>query len=107
ELARRRVLRRRDGVRIAQRLRRDPVLAIRAVQIAAEHPEAERERAGMRVEERFLLDWIALHAADVPPGDVQRPTLVVADLAHTERPIGNRAAMPAREAPQPALVDGL
>ena len=67
----RRVDRRRHGGRIAQRLRRDPVLAVRAVQIAAEHAEAVRERAGVRVEERLLLDRIALHAADVSPRHAQ------------------------------------
>ena len=56
------------AARIAQRLRRHPVLAVAAVQVAAEHAEAVGERARMRVEERLLLDRIALHAADVAPG---------------------------------------
>src|SRR5438034_193015 len=66
---------RRDRGRIAKRLRRHPVLAICAVEIAAEHPEAVRERARVRVEERLLLDRIALHAADVAPRHLQPAAL--------------------------------
>src|SRR5207249_11999369 len=40
EMAGRRLERRRNRLWIAQRLRRHPVLTVRAVQIAAEHPEA-------------------------------------------------------------------
>jgi hypothetical protein len=36
------------------------------VQVAAQHTEAERERAGLSVKERLLLDRIALHAANIP-----------------------------------------
>ena len=67
ERRRRGVAGRRDGLRIAQRLRCHPVLAVAAVQVAAEHAEAVGERAGIGVEERLLLDRIALHAADVAP----------------------------------------
>ena len=69
------VARRRDRVRIAQRLRCHPVLAVAAVEIAAEHAEAVGQRAGIDVEERLLLDGIALHAADVAPRDVQPSAL--------------------------------
>ena len=56
---------RRGAQRVAQRLGGEPVLAIAAVQIAAEHPEAHRQRAGQRVEERFLLNRIALQRAEI------------------------------------------
>ena len=88
---------------IAQRLRRHPVLAVAAVQIAAEHAEAVRERAGVGVEERLLLDRIALHAADVAPRHAQRSALVEAHLADADRAVGQRTAMAAGEAAQPAV----
>ena len=76
--------RRRNGRRIANRLRRHPVLAVRAVQIAAEHAEAVGQRAGMRVEERLFLDRIALDSADVTPRHHQPAALVEAHLADAD-----------------------
>ena len=96
--------RRRDGGRIAQRLRRDPVLAVAAVQIAAEHAEAVGERAGIRVEERLLLDRIALHAADVAPRHAQPAALVEAHLADADRALGQRTAVAAGVAAQAAVA---
>ena len=95
--------RRRDRGRIAQRLRRHPVLAIAAVQIAAEHAEAVGERARMGVKERLLLDRIALHAADVAPRHAQPAALVEAHLADADRALRQRAAVAARVAAQPAV----
>src|SRR6185503_9344906 len=87
--------RRRDRVRIAERLRGDPVLAIAAVKIAPEHPEAVGERAGVGVKERLLLDRIALHAADVAPGHQRAAGLVEAHLAHADGAFRQRTAVPA------------
>ena len=95
--------RRRDRGRIAQRLRRDPVLAVAAVQVAAEHAEAVRERARQRVEERLLLDRVALHAADVAPGHAQPAAVVEAHLADADRAVRQRAAMAARVAAQASV----
>ena len=61
----------------------------------------------MRVEERLLLDRIALHAADVPIGNVQHAAAIEADLADAGRAVGNRAGVAAGMAAQPAAVDGL
>ena len=99
--------RRRHGIRIAERLRRDPVLAIRAVEIAPEHSEAERKGARAGVEEWLLLDWIALHAADVAVGHVQRPAAIEAHLADAKRAVGNRALVTAGVAAQAAAFDPL
>ena len=55
----------RQGGVIAQRLAGDPVLAIGAVKIAPHHPEGQRVGAGIHMEERLLLDRVALHARDV------------------------------------------
>ena len=58
-----------NSLRIAQRLRRDPVLTVRTVQIAAEHSKAVGESPGVRVEKWLLLDGIALDAANIAPGN--------------------------------------
>src|SRR5262245_57096777 len=96
ERLRRGVPRWRAGVRITKRLRRDPVLAVAAVEIAAEHTEAVGERTRVYVKERLFLDRIALHAADVPPWRVQRSAPVESNLAHTDGTVRNTALMTAR-----------
>src|SRR5919201_2820615 len=55
--------------------------AIAAVQITSEHPERHRVSPRKCVEERLLLDGIALQGPDVAARHHQRATLVVADLA--------------------------
>src|SRR5439155_1449457 len=50
---------------VAQRLAREPVLAIPTVEIASQHTEGERVGAGEGVEERLLLGRIALQGGDV------------------------------------------
>ena len=57
----------------------------------------------MRVEERLLLDRIALHAADVAPRHQQPAALVEAHLADADRALGQRTAVAARVAAQPAV----
>ena len=94
---------RRHRRRIAQRLRGDPVLTVRAVQIAAEHAKAVREGARIRVKERLLLDRIALHAANVPPRHEQPSAFVEPHLAHADRTFRKRAAMAAGVATEPAV----
>ena len=73
------------------------------MQIAAEHAEAVGARTRIGVEERLLLDRIALHAADVAPRHAQPSALVEANLADADRAFGQRAAVPARVAAQPAV----
>src|SRR6266542_6447478 len=107
ERGRRGVNRRRNRLRIAERLRRHPVLAVRAVQVAPEHAEAEGERAGMRVEERLLLDRIALDAADVSPRNAQVSAAIEPHLAHADGPVGDRALVPARVAADALFRDVL
>src|SRR5207248_7872132 len=97
----------RDRLGIAQRLRCHPVLAVRAVQVASQHPETVSQRARVDVEEGLLLNRVTLHSADVSPGDVQFPTLVVTDLANARLPFGNRAAVTAGEAANPIPFNGL
>ena len=59
------------------------------MQVAPEHAEAVGERARIGVEERLLLDGIALHAADVAPWHAERAATVEADLAHAHRAVGD------------------
>ena len=101
------VERRRDRLRIAQRLGGHPVLAIPAVEIAAEHPEAEREGAGPGVKERLLLDRIALNPADVAPRHMEPPASVEPYLAHAHGPVGDWAFVAARVTAEPIPGNGL
>src|SRR6185369_3213220 len=79
----------------------------RAVEIASEHAKAERERPGMRVEERLLLDRVALNTADITPRDAQVPAAVEAHLAHADGAVGNRALVSARVTADAILGDVL
>ncbi len=74
------------------------------MQIAAQHAEAVRERPGVGVKERLLLDRIALHATDVAPGHHEASAPVEAHFAHTGRAVRNLAVMPAGVAVHPAVV---
>ena len=55
----------------------------------------------MDVEERLLLDRVALHAADVSPGNIQPSALVEADFADAGLAFGNRAFVAAGITAQP------
>ena len=97
--------RRRAGDRVAQRLRGHPVLTVAAVVIAAEHPERERERAGIGVEERLLFDRIDLQRGRVSPRDAQHAVFVVADFADAVQAVEDFAAMAARIAPHRFVLE--
>src|SRR5687767_13679587 len=75
------------------------------MQIAPEHAEAVGQRAGPRMKERLLLDWIALHAGDISPRDAQRPALVVADFADADGAGRDAAVVAARVTAHPVLVE--
>ena len=77
------------------------------MQIAAQHPEAERERARPYMKERFLLDGVALDAADVAPWHAQDAVAIEADLADADVAFRDRAFVAAGITPQPPPVDGL
>src|SRR5208337_5081896 len=65
------------------------------MQVAAQHSETVGEGSGVGVEERLLLDWITLHSGDVAPGNVERATVVEANLADTGLSLWNRTAVAA------------
>ena len=92
-------------VRIAQRLRCDPILAIGAVEIAAEHSEAVREGSGMSVKKGLLFDGIALHSGDVSPGHVERATLIEPNFANARLPFVNGAAVSASVAANAIAIE--
>ena len=82
-------------MRIAERLRSHPVLAVGTVEIASEHAKTVSERSGVRVKEGLLLDRIALHAADITPWHEKATALVEPDLANANRAVGQRTAVAA------------
>ena len=80
---------------VAQRLRGNPVLAVPAVEVAAQHAEAEGARPGKGVKEGLLLDGIATGGMDVPVRGLQPPAAVETDLANPGEPGWNGAAVAA------------
>ena len=97
--------RRRYRIRIAQRLRRDPVLTVTAMQVAAQHAETVSESAGMGVEERLFFDGIALHSGGVSPGNIERAAPIEADFANAGLAFGNGAAVTAGKAADALVVE--
>ena len=89
--------------RVAQRLGREPVLAVAAVIVAAEHAERERLGAGERVEEGLLLDRVELEGRHVAEGDAQRARVVEADAADALAARRDQAAMAAGDAADAAF----
>ena len=96
---------RRDSIGVSQSLRGNPVLAIGAVQIAAEHSEAVGECAGVGVKERLLLDGIALGTGGVSPRDKECATSVVADFADSRLAFRDGTAMSAGEAAKAIVLE--
>src|SRR5437867_2148794 len=94
-------------MRITQRLRSHPVLAIGAVKVASQHSEAVRQCARVGMEERFLLNRIALNSSDVTPRHVQFSALIKANFAHAGLPFENRTAMPAGETANAIAINRL
>ena len=76
----------------------EPVLAVAAVEIAAQHAEGQRVGAGQHVEEGLFLDRVALQAGHVAPGHAQLAVLVEAHLADAAPPGADQAAVPAGQA---------
>ena len=77
------------------------------MQVAAQHAEAVGQRARISVEERFLLDGVALHAAHVSPGHVELSAPVEPDFANAELAVRDAAAVPAGEAARKSAVEFL
>src|SRR2546422_795003 len=88
---------------VAQRLRREPVLAVTAMEITAQHAERQGVRAGERVEERLFLSGIALQGGHVAGRHLQRPILVEAHLAEAPAPGLHETAVAAGEAAHRAV----
>src|SRR3954468_10796542 len=66
------------------------------MQIATEHPEAEGQGAGPRVEEGLLLDRIALDATHVAPRHAQVAAAIDAHFADADGAVRNRTFVAAR-----------
>jgi hypothetical protein len=92
---------------VPERLRRHPVLAIAAVEVAPQHPERQRVGAGEHVKERLFLDRVALDAGGVAVGYPEPAALVVADPADSAASLADEAAVAARHAAQCAVGERL
>jgi len=90
---------------ISQCLRRDPVLAIRTVEIAAQHSKTVGERSRIGVEERLLLDGIALYSGHISPRNVELAALIEANFTYPRLTLVNRAAVAAGVATDAIAVD--
>src|SRR3972149_206318 len=82
-------------LRVSESLRGEPILTIAAVEIASEHAERQSIRPRQGVEERFLLDGIALQRPHVAPGDPERPPFIEAHLTDSQPSLGNEASVAA------------
>jgi hypothetical protein len=47
------------------------------------------------VEKRLLLNWVTLNSGDIAVGNIERATVIEANLADTGLSLGNRAAVAA------------
>ena len=92
---------------VSQRLRREPVLAIAAMEVAAEHPERQRVAAGQAVEERLLFGGIALQRSDVAGRREECSFLIEPDLADAPPPGLHEAAVAAGKTAYRAAVQFL
>src|ERR1051326_3541832 len=99
------VFRRCNRVRVAERLRGDPILAVRAVVIAAQHSETHRQASGQCMKERFLLDRIKLEGAEISMRDQQFAPAVKSNATNPVLPFPDDTAMPARKAFELSLAD--
>jgi hypothetical protein len=68
------------------------------VEVAAQHAEGQRVRAGQHVEERLLLHRIALDACGVAVGHAEPAALVEADLTDSSPALADQAAVAAGDA---------
>ena len=89
--------------RVAQCLRGEPVLAVAAVEITAEHAEGEGDGPGQEVVEGFFLDRVGVETGDIAPGDAQLPAVVEAHLADAAPTRTDQAAVGAGGAAQGAI----
>ena len=92
---------------IAQRLRGDPVLAIAAMQVAAQHAETEGARPRQNVEEGLLFYGVAMRRVDVAVGCVELSSAIEAHLADARETRRNGAPVAAGEALHPAAIERL
>src|SRR5580700_3539096 len=74
------------------------------MQIAAHHSEAVGKGSRVGMEKRLLLDRVTLHSGDIAPGNIERATMVEANLADARLSLCNRAAVPAGIAAHPVAV---
>jgi hypothetical protein len=91
---------RRDSGSIAKGLRRHPILAIAAMEIAAKHSETHRQRSGKGMEERLFLYRIELQGSDIAMRYEKFAAAIESNPANAVQAIKNDASVAARKAPQ-------
>src|SRR4030095_1964940 len=72
--------------------------------VAAQHPKTQCERARECMEERLLLDRVALQCSDVALRNVERASFIEPNFADAGQTVENDAPMAAREAPHTVVV---
>ena len=88
---------------VAQRLRGQPVLAVGAVEVAAQHPEGQRRRSRAGRGRTASSRWGRLQGGDVAAGHLSLPPLVEAHLADAALPVADQAAVAAGDSSARAL----
>ncbi len=74
------------------------------MQVTAKHSEAVGQCPRIGMEEGFLFYGVALHTADIAPGNVQGSATVVANLANSGLAIRDRTAVPTGKTAHPVTV---
>src|SRR6266571_2734271 len=98
-------MRRRNRIRVAQGLRCDPILAVSAMEIAAEHPKAHCQRARQSVKKRLLLDGVELQCPDVAMRHEQLSASIGPHAANAVESIEDDAAVATCKAAQPTVLE--
>ena len=93
-------MRRRASGIVAECLRCQPVLTVRAVEITTEHTEGESVRTGKHVEERLLLCRIAGECGDINRLNHQVPCFIETNFTDTAFALVDEAPMTTCEALQ-------
>src|SRR5262249_52866281 len=89
---------------IAQGLAGDPILAVRTMQVAPHHAERERIAPRVDMEERLLLNRVALQGADVAERHTKVTVLDEPDLADSSLPLADQTAMAASHTADAAIL---
>src|SRR4026208_2001734 len=80
---------------VTHSLRGEPVRAVAAMKIAAEHSKCQRVRARHHMKERLLFDRVTLQRGYIPAGYAQLAALIEPHLTYPAPPFTDLTAMSA------------